>query len=135
MVEAKRNMKSKLLQKLVQLGAIGFLVWFAVHEVLHNGFATLIPFGLIGVFFVVSWWIERRFPQTTERCLFVGRLVWVLIFLSLVFTALSFINFSVSTSSAFSLSLNFIFVALIFTYMHHQKLWRQLTETGKPASV
>ena len=124
-------MKTKLVQRLIQLAAIAFLVWIAVYDVRRSGFISLIPFGIFGIVFLVQWWIDKKFPQTAAHCQAVKILVWVLISLALVLTVLSFINFDVSTSQVFSLTLNFTFILLVLTYMHQQKLSRQLVEEQK----
>ena len=124
-------MKTNLSQRLIQLAAVIVLVWLAVHDVRHSGVASLIPFGIVGIIFFAQWLITNNFPKTTARRRVFGKLVWVLISFSLLFTALSFINFDISTSHAFSLTLNFTFILLVLTYMQREELSRQLVEKEK----
>jgi len=125
-------MKTKLIQRLIQLAAIIFLVCLAVHDVKRSGFVSLIPFGMFGIVFPAQWWIDKKFPQTAARCHAAKIQVWVLISLTLFLTILScFMDFDVSTSKAFSLTLNFTFILLVVTYMQQQRLSRQLIEERK----
>jgi quinol-cytochrome oxidoreductase complex cytochrome b subunit len=128
-------MKTKLLQRLIQLAAVIFLVCLAVRDVKRSGFVSLIPFGMFGIVFLAQWWIDKKFPQTAARCHAAKIQVWIFILLTLILTVLSFINFDVSTSKAFSLTLNFTFILLVVTYMQQQRLSRQLVEEQKNAAT
>lgn len=128
-------MKTKLIQRLIQVAAIFFLACLAVHDVKRSGFVSLIPFGIFGIVFPVQWWIDKKFPQTAARCHAAKIEVWVLISLTLLLTILScLIDFEASTSKAFSLTLNFTFMLLIMTYLRQQRLSRQLVEEQKIAA-
>jgi hypothetical protein len=124
-------MKTKLIQRLIQLAAIIFLVCLAVHDVKRSGFVSLIPFGMFGIVFLTQWWIDKKFPQTAARCHAAKILLWVLISLTLLLVVLNFFNFDVSTSQAFSLTRNFTFMLLVMTYLRQQRLSRQLIEEQK----
>ena len=128
-------MKTKLVQRLIQLAAIACLVWMAVNDVSRSGFISLVPFGLFGIIFLVQWCIDKRFPQTAARYRAAKIQVWFFISLALILTILSFINFDVSTSKAFSLTLNFTFILLVVMYMQQQRLSCQLVEEQKSTAI
>ena len=128
-------MKTKLIQRLIQLAAIVFLVWLVVRDIRRSDFDLLIMCGIVGAIVFADWLIAKKFPQTAARCRVFKKLVWVFISLAIFFTALSFINFDVSISKAFSLTLNFIFVMLCLTYVKQQRLASHLVEEQKNAAT
>jgi len=128
-------MKIKLIQRLIQVAAIVFLVWLVMRGVQRSDFNLLIMGGIVTTIFFADWLIAKKFPQTVSRNRVFKKLVWGFISLAILFTALSFINFDVSTSKAFSLTLNFTFVMLCLTYMKQQRLASQLVEEQKNAAT
>ena len=124
-------MKTKLVQRLIQVAAIVFLVWLIVSDVRHSDLDSLTLVVTIGAIFFANWLLAKKFPQTAIRCRVFKKMVWVFVILALLFTALSFINFDVSTSKVFSETLVFIFVMLTLTYMEQQRLAHQLIKEQK----
>jgi hypothetical protein len=63
-------MKTKLIQRLIQLAAIVFLVWLVVRGVRHSDFDLLIMCGIVGAIVFADWLIVKKFRKLPRVVVF-----------------------------------------------------------------
>jgi hypothetical protein len=121
-------MKTKSVQRLIQIAAIIWLVWIVVGGMKHSDFHSLVMGGIFGLTFFVQCLIGKIIPQTAVRCRFLEKFVWVFILLTVIFTVLGCINFDASTLEAIAYALIFTIFMWVVTYMEQQRLSDQLVK-------
>ena len=131
-------MKTKLLQRFIQLAAVVFLVWVAVSAISdakHSEYTKLFLFLMLVPCFLGQWIIPKKFPQLDARQRLFGRLVWLFMSLALFFIILGFADFNASTSEWFVPLITVVLSLLVASHCQHDELSRQLAEKEKIDAV
>lgn len=124
-------MKTKTVQRVIQIAAVVFLIWLVVHDLNRGDYSSLTMGGAVGAIVLAHRLMVKKFAETAARCRFLGKLIWAFISLALLFAVLSLVNFDLSASKTFSAAGSCVFALLCLTYIEQQRLLKQSTEERK----